>query len=557
MFILETFVLGSLAYAGGRLVFRRKSASTENPTVLDPATRKEQGLQLTQAQIKRDLWASSTALGLAVTGTALRIPFFSLASLPIMLLVFAATYGEAWRALCRRRVDSHVLDATRISVCVVMGYTVIAALNALLHAASQRLFLNSEEELRNTLQDSLGLQERVAWVDCGGIEMQTPLEKIKPGLILALRGGDTVQASGLVLSGNATVCPRFAEDQVDEVKRGDWLDKDTLVLAGLIYLCVEVEPQTSSGLFGQLQDAPLAQTPLRLIGESVGRHMAPWMLTAFAFSTPLMGINRAAAFLATGFGAQMHRLSPYTARQFIGFASRYGILIRDPLALELANLVNTVIFDARVLDHPAARPHVAGLVYSLGLRSWPTADKLALPFATYVMAASEEQGRSLADEFGLDGYFIEAIGSRRAELVGELQLSGRIVCYVGTGDEDAEVMQTAVLSVDVHEPSDLRETKAHIVLQDPRMRGLCGAFDLARLFFVKERFNLLAPVGIDLIEISTTVFLHFGLTCSVLLSYLGLLSGIAQSKMPKSQPIALPKAPPAQNCGKEEQKLIT
>ena len=105
--------------------------------------------------------------------------------------------------------------------------------------------------------------------------------------------------------------------------------------------------------------------------------------------------------------------------------------------------------------------------------------------------------------------------------------------------------------------SDLRETRAHIVLQDPRMRGLCGAFDLARLFFVKERFNLLAPVGIDLIEISTTVFLHFGLTCSVLLSYLGLLSGIAQSKMPKSQPIALPKAPPAQNCGKEEQKLIT
>ena len=128
---------------------------------------------------------------------------------------------------------------------------------------------------------------------------------------------------------------------------------------------------------------------------------------------------------------------------------------------------------------------------------------------------------------------------------------------MGTGARDAAAMNTALLSVDVREPSDLSETQAHIVLLDPRMRGLPGVFELARLFTAKQSFNLLAPIGVDLIDISTTVFLHFGLVYSVLLSYTGLLSSVAQAKMPKRPPIALPKAPSPPNPSEEEPRRIT
>jgi len=563
MFVLETFALGSLLFAGGRLAFRRKSAQTESSqvhkqTVLDATDEPKQSQHaLTQARAKRDLRTSQVALGLAVAGAALRMPVIGLASLPVMLLVFAPVYGGAWRALRARRVDAQVLDATRVSVCVVMGYTVIAALNALLHASSQRLFLRSEEELRSTLHESMGLNERLACVECGGIEVQTPLDQIKPSMLLALRGGDTVPVDGVVVSGSAWFALRFAEDRVAEAKLGDRIAAGSRILDGAVSLRVEAVPETAVTLYGQLQEAPLKQTLLSRIGEDTGGRMAPWMIAAFALSTPIMGVNRAAAFLTTSFGAQMNRLSPYTARQFIGFASHHGILIREPRALELANRVDMIIFDARVLDHPSARPHAAGLIHALGLMPQSSTDASTLPFGIFVMATSEDQGHRLADDLGLDGYFIEAEGGRRAALVEGFQLGGRTVCYVGTGVRDAAAMNTALLSVDVREPSDLSETQAHIVLLDPRLRGLPGVFDLAKLFTAKQSFNLLAPIGVDLIDISTTVFLHFGLVYSVLLSYTGLLSSVAQAKMPKRPPIALPKAPSPPNPSEEEPRRIT
>lgn len=563
MFVLETFAIGSLLYAGGRLVFRRKSAQTESsqahkqtvPAATDEPKQSQHGL--TQARNQRDLRTSQVALGLAVAGAALRMPVIGLASLPAMLLVFAPVYGGAWRALRTGRIDAQVLDATRVSVCVIMGYTVIAALNALLHASSQRLFLRSEEELSNTLQESMGLKERLVWVEYGGIEVQTPLEQIKPGMVMALRGGDTVPADGVVVSGSAWFAPRFAEDTATEAKLGDSIAAGSRILDGATSLRAEAAPETDVSLYGQLQEAPLKQTLLRRIGEDTGGRMAPWMIAAFALSTPIMGVNRAAAFLTTSFGAQMNRLSPYTVRQFIGFASSHGIFILEPRALELANLVNMIIFDARVLDHPSARPHAAGLIHALGHRSWSGTNASSPPFGIFVMATSEDQGRCLADDLGLDGYFIETEGAGRAALVEAFQSGGRTVCYVGTGVRDAAAMNTALLSVDVREPSDLSETQAHIVLLDPRLRGLPGVFELARLFAAKQGYNLLAPVGVDLLDISTTIFLHFGLVYSVFLSYAGLFSSVAQAKMPKRPPAVSPKAPPPPNPSEENPRLIT
>ncbi|MFM8332995.1 MAG: hypothetical protein ACKN9T_15025 [Candidatus Methylumidiphilus sp.] len=542
MLVLQAFALSGLFYAGSRLFSARRqaaaapghSAKARRQAVLGPAPAPVEDPHAdAQAQAGRELRASSAALGLALGGAALGAPLLGLASVPVLLLARAPCYAAAWRALRARRVDASVLDATRVSVCVVMGYATVAALDAWLHAHSQRLFAKSAADLRDSLRQSLALDRRAGWVECAGVELHTPLDQIKPGMVLALRTGDWTPAAGVVLSGLAEVAPRHARNAADGAKPGDHIAAGVEILSGSLAVRVEAAPSTADDLPAQLQAAPQAQTPLRWLGEYLGGQMAPLMLAGFALSIPLLGVNRAAAFLTVRFGAQMRDLSPYAARQIIGAAAACGLLVCAPRALEWANRVNTVVFDARVLADPAARPHGAALIQALRQRDWRGGNALAQPFTVFAMTDSEGEGQRLEEKMGLDGYFVEPDSAGRAALLTRLQQGGRLVCYVGAAGHDAEAMQAAPLSVDVRPASDLSATQAHIVLQDPRLRGLPGVFDLGRWFADRQQLNLLAPVGADLLKFSAALFPRSGLLYSVLLSYGGLMAGAAHASLPK------------------------
>ena len=536
MLVLEALALGGLLMAGGRLPRWRRAQrnkatfearATPPPKPLPEPERREMELK----RAGRDLRLSGLALGLAVAGTAWRMPFLGLASFPVALVVFRPTFGEAWAALRNRRVDTHVLDAVRLSVCAVMGYWIIAGLNALLHAWSQRLLLRSEQTLATALEKSLGASSPDSWIKQAGVELRIPAHEVHPGQVLSLRAGDVVVAGGRVLEGEATLCPASADAEPLAVGPDDRLSAGARLLSGTLALEVDEAPAEFSAVHQHLQSAAAGQTPVRWVGERFGGAMAPWMLGAFALSMPALGINRSASFLTTSFGAQMSRLGPYNARQFIGLAAKAGILIREPRALELATLVNTLILDSQLLADPAQHAAVGGLVHALRQRLWPGASALNLPFAVYVMADDDDQGAALAAGLGLDGYFVGASGGLQAAIVENLQHSGRLACDVASGARGRTAFQPALLSCEVGSLTDAAHSSAHVVLLDPSLKGLMGLFELAPIFLAKQQFNLSAPITADLVDISTTLFLHFGLIYSILFSYSGFLAGIARSRI--------------------------
>lgn len=555
MFVLEALALGSLLVVGRGLLLRfpyRGEPDSGNPVLRDRDGVEEQNLNPGNPapnRIGRDLRISTGALSLAVAGTVWRSPMLGLISLSGVFVVFLPTFGAALWTLRQRRVDTHVLDTVRLAVCAVMGYTIIAGLNALLHAWSQRLLLRSERDLSATLDDALGISKPSGWVECHGVEIEVSMTDIKPGEILRLRRGDTAPTEGCVVDGRAMVRPHLTLGETIEVRTGDRVAAGQRLESGTIALRVQAAALHLASPHGRLEAAATHHTPLRRIGENLGGRMAPWMLGAFALSTPLMGINRAASFLTTSFGAQMNRLGPYTARQFIGLAARYGILIREPKALELTNLVNTVIFDGRVLADPGVRTWAAGLVHALRQRAWPSAESLALPFAAYVMADTEAEGSALAEQVGLDGYFAVFSEDGRAVLIEGLQSSGRLVCYVAAQYHDAPALEAALLACAVQETGGLEDTPAHILLTDPSLRGLMGVFEMAPAFAAKQRRNLLLPIATDVIDISTTVFLHCGLIYSVLLSYSGFLASLARARIPNAMALTPPPATPPIEAG--------
>ncbi|MGH9875810.1 MAG: hypothetical protein ACRD9S_25435 [Pyrinomonadaceae bacterium] len=545
MIFLPIFVAGGLLYAGGKVIQQLRADGRfaqrkgHRRPQLATGTLVETPLSPARQKANQTLAMSSVSLSLATAGALLHLPVLGLTSLPIMLYVFVPTFKDAWRKLNQdKQIDNHVLDAVRITVCVAAGYTFIAALNAVLHALSQHLFVRNEEKFQRTLQNSFGKRQIDICVYHDGVELQTPAEQIDIGSVIVVSVGDTLPGEGIVLHGEGWVDQRLAKGDLKAIKksRGDRVFTASILRQGQLYIQLETLPSTrlTASVHHALAQTTTEKSLMQRIGEHNGERTAPWMLAAFVLILPIIGVNRAAAFLTTTFGAQLRNLGPYTVRQFIGFAAQQGIVITQPNTLERAELINTIIFDSRVLIDPVVRTQVAETLQALRQRRWLIPALSPQRFAIHVLVKSDEEelGRALVAELGLDDYFNESASAVRASLIERLQKSGRIVCYIGKGEGDAAEMRTALLAISHRNLEAVDTTPAQIMLIDNDLRQLPRVFDLARAYAAKQNFNLATPIGCDLIDISTTLFLKFGLVYSVLLTYTGLLVSAANARLP-------------------------
>ena len=449
--LVEAFVIGGTLYAGakavqqlqtrGGLAWPRQWFALRRHhvvAVLEQAPRNPALQQANQA-----LAISSASLGLTMASALLMQPLLSLASVPLMLYVFAPTLQNAWQnAIKERRVTNAVLDATRIGICVVMRYDAVAALNAVLQALNQKLFAQAEDDFQHQLYDLFGHEQAAVWSYVQGAELATAPTALTVGDVVALSGGDTVPTDGVVLYGTAWLDQRIATGEGAPVQKsvGERVVAASTVLSGQLYVQVEQPPRLA--LADEIRTT-LLQTVARKswtqqVGEASADRMAPRMLLAFGITLPLLGANHAAAFLTTGFGAHLRTLGPYTVRNFLIPAAQQGILIKDARALEKANLVNTLLFDVRVLCQPAVRTQAKMQIHTLRQRPWLMQGVTPHRFAVYLLVnnGEDELARELVAELGLDDYIVESLTSDRAMLVEHLQQGGRFICYVGTGQDD-------------------------------------------------------------------------------------------------------------------------
>ncbi|MEZ4661089.1 MAG: hypothetical protein R2911_26360 [Caldilineaceae bacterium] len=262
------------------------------------------------------------------------------------------------------------------------------------------------------------------------------------------------------------------------------------------------------------------------------------MWTTFALLLPFWDANRAAGFLTTSFGNQMERLGPYTLQNFARLALQQQTLIYDGRVLETLNLVNTIVIEAAVVLDPAIRKQIRGTIAELRRRRWLMQEATHQRITIYLLADGDEMTmHALADELGFDGYFVEPLAIARAALLERLQRNGRLVCYMGSGADESIVMDKALVSVVMPsvgaQPSKLFEsTGADVVIVEKDLNRLVQLFDMAARFGASQGVNLAWPMLMDLMDIFTTVFVHFGLTYSILFSYSGLLGSALYSRLP-------------------------
>lgn len=548
--IFETLLFGSTLYAGAKTYQQLKAKgylplrqgwfsrqATTTPVRVEPEQASPDVEKANQLLV-----LSVASMGLTVTGTFFSVPLLSLASLPLVAYVFAPTFQAAYTtAVQERRINNAVMDATRITLCVIMRYDFVTALNACLQAGSQKLFAQAEADFQHQLQKIFGADHATVWRFTGGAEVQTALADVGYDAVVALGSGDTIPATGVVLYGTAWVDERIATGDTTLVQKtvGEEVRAASLVQSGQLYIQLAQTPPPP--LLDTLRTT-LAQTAERKswvqqVGEASADRMAPWMFASFVLSLPILGPNHAAAFLTTGFGAHLRTLGPYTIRNFLIPAAQEGIVIKDAHVLEAANLVNTLIFDQRVLADPAARASARATIQRLRQRPMPPV-KPDQPFAAYVLVGpgEAENAQTLIAELGLDDYLTGLTVGERATLLEHLTMSGRRICYIGNGEDDREVMKKALVAM-AWRGTSVTTDAAQVILVTRDLSALVRFFELAATFTAKQSFNLVTPIGLDLVDIATTLFLHWDLVYSVMFTYSGLLLGALNGHQPHPQTI--------------------
>lgn len=496
---------------------------------------------------------ASLSVGMAVAGAWL-LPLFSLLSLSLVLYLSLPIFQAAYQATRQeRRLTPSSVNALRIGVCVVAGFFLVAALDAFFYQMIQRLMAKTDRDYRHTLRQLFGDADPELWLhvkESVSPEQQpsvAPLDhlrrdsvqagSVQANDVLIVSSGETIPAAGRVVEGGGWVREFAATGRHDPVQKGigDAVLAPSILLTGQLSLQIE---ETASIAKGAEIHAAVARTTqqstlLQEIGETSGQISALHSVLAWGISMPFLGANQAASFLCVGAGGHMRTLGPLALQNFLMLAAAQRILIKEGRALEKAVLINTIVLDAAVLDpdileDAERRAHVHAALQHLRQRRW-----ILPPLKIYLMTdGSERSARALAGALACDDYLVRTTPQAKADAVEGLQAAGRVICFVGDGVQDAASMQKAFLGISLCKPLTIAQDAGQILLASGDLADLKHFYALTDKFFAKERTNLLLPILLDIIDISTTLFLHLGVAYSLLFNYGGWLIGAANTQLP-------------------------
>jgi Cu2+-exporting ATPase len=150
----------------------------------------------------------------------------------------------------------------------------------------------------------------------------------------------------------------------------------------------------------------------------------------------------------------------------------------------------------------------------------------------YIISGDQEiPTQKLAQDLGIDHYFAQVLPQNKAEIIEQLQKTGKTVCYIGDGINDAIALKKAQVSISMRGASTVATDTAQIILMS-NLNQLAHLFDLAQEFEKNMRISFKAMIAPTMIGMGGAVFLGFGLVETMLLKQTGLVVSLANATRP-------------------------
>ena len=369
-----------------------------------------------------------------------------LLAMPVVGYAGAPFYTGAWSGLRHRDANMNTLIALGTgaaflySMCETLRgradvYFEAAAVIIALILVGRTLEGRARRKASAAIRKLMDLQPPVALVVRDGAEVETPVEQVLPGDLLAVRPGGRIAVDGAVREGQSAVDESMltGESMPVEKRAGDRVFAGTINRSGslryeaqkvgrgtVLQQMVELvrQAQGSRAPVARLADVVSGYFTMSVLGVAVVT-FAGWFFVA-PFGTAMVN---AVAVLIIACPCALGLATPVAIMVGTGRGAERGILIKSGEALERAQQVNTVLFDKtgtittgkpRVV---AVRP-VDGSSESEVLRLAASAERDSEhPLGQAIVEAARAQGIGLAGAVSgftaLAGYGVRAqVGGR-------------------------------------------------------------------------------------------------------------------------------------------------
>jgi Cu+-exporting ATPase len=378
-------------------------------------------------------------------------------------------YRAAWRAARHGTVNMDTLVA--VGTTAAWGYSVVVTLvpdvfswGGLMPATyfdSSAIIIGlvllgrwlenrAKGQTTSAIRHLIGLQPAIARVVRGDMELEVPLEQVRPGDLLRVRPGEKVPVDGRLVSGSSAIDESMLTGEPIPTSReaGDEVIGATLNTTGTFVMrATRVGRDTAlARIVEMVKRAQGSKAPIQRLADRISELFVPAVLIVAAVTfivwlvvgpepRPTLALTAFVSVVIIACPCAMGLATPTAIMVGTGRGAEAGILIRGGESLEIAHRVTAVVFD-KTGTLTVGKPSVTGVATVPGFDesrlldlagSLETGSEHPLGRAIVARARLDELGHRPVTEFrAIGGHGVEGrVGTLEGAIAGgELVLVG-------------------------------------------------------------------------------------------------------------------------------------
>lgn len=270
-----------------------------------------------------------------------------------------STVRKAFFSLRRADFDMNVLMTVAVAGAVLIGEWREGAVVAFLFSVSGAIESYTFDRARRSIRSLMEISPKRASVRRNGLEMELPVEEIRPGDILLVKPGEKIAMDGKVVSGKSAVnqAAITGESMPADKMTGDGVYAGTLNLQGALEIEVTrlVKDTTIARIIEMVEEAQAQRAPSQTFVDKFAGIYTPAVIAlaaGIALLPPLLWgldwyawIYRGLALLVVSCPCALVVSTPVAIVSAIGSAAKNGVLIKGGAYLEETGALSVVAFD--------------------------------------------------------------------------------------------------------------------------------------------------------------------------------------------------------------------